>query len=122
MAMNEKDIDKLIKVEGIQEATARKVLEGLQENRGLIEFLMKKLKMVKKKEGEYNIVFTNVRNKEFERHLEEQGFEIGSSVNKKTKYVITESKDTVSGKTKKADELGIPKLDILTAYKVFNFV
>lgn len=121
MGYTEKDVDKLIMIPGIKDTTALKILGGLKENADTIKFLQTKLKIIKKKDAEYNIVFTNVRNHEFEKHLEDIGYEISNSVNKKTRCVITDKPDTVSTKTKKADELGIEKYDISTAYKVFNF-
>ena len=122
MAMTEKDIPKLCEVPGVQESTAIKVIEGLRENKETIEFLLTKVKLVKKKEGEYNIVFTGVRNREFERHLENMGYEIKDSVNKNTRYLIVDSLSSSTGKSKKADELGVPKLPITEAYKVFGFL
>lgn len=121
MGYTEKDIDKLTTIPGIQKVTATKIIEGLREKAETIKFLCERIKIIKKKDAEYNIVFTKVRNLEFSKHLEDLGYEIADSVTKKTKYVITEKADTVSGSTRKADELGIDKLDILTAYKVFNF-
>lgn len=121
MGYDVKDIDKLTQIPGIKDATASKVIGGLKENKETIEFLLKNVKLIKKKDSEYNIVFTEVRNGEFEKHLESLGYEISDSVNKKTKFVITKEPDTVTGKTKRADELGIKKLDILSAYKEFNF-
>lgn len=121
MGMTEKDIPKLLKVPGVKEATAQKVLEGIEDNRELIMFLTKELTVVKKKHGEYNIVFTGVRNPKFAEHLESLGFEINGSVTKKTKYVIKADADYVSGSTKKGEDMGIPVITIIEAYEVFNF-
>ena len=122
VATSEADIKKLTKVPGIGEATAVKVLQGIHDNEKLIDFLLSKLTIVEKKGGEHNIVFSGIRNRELSQHLEKLGFEIKDSVNKKTKAVITKSADTVTEKTKKATELGIPVIDLVTAYKVFRFV
>lgn len=122
VATSEADIKKLAKVPGIGEATAVKVLQGIHDNEKLIDFLLSKLTIVEKKGGEHNIVFSGIRNRELSQHLEKLGFEIKDSVNKKTKAVITKSADTVTEKTKKATELGIPVIDLVTAYKVFRFV
>ncbi len=45
---------------------------------------------------------------EFKDYLETVGFKMGSGVNKKTDYLITEEKDSSSSKSKKARELNIP--------------
>lgn len=121
MAMTEKDIPKLCEIQGVQESTAVKIIEGLRENRETIEYLLTKVKLIKKKEGKYNIVFSGVRNREFEKHLEDLGYQIKDSVNKDTKYVVVESNETNTTKTKRAEELGIPKLVIQQAYQAFGF-
>lgn len=122
VANSKTDIAKLSEVPGIGEATAAKVLQGIHDNRELIDFLLGKLDIVEKKGGDMNIVFSGIRNRELSQHLENLGFEIKDSVNKKTKAVITKDADTVTTKTQKATELGIPVIDLVTAYKVFRFV
>ena len=122
VANSKADITKLSEVPGIGEATASKVLQGIHDNRELIDFLLSKLDIVEKKGGDMNIVFSGIRNRELSQHLENLGFEIKDSVNKKTKAVITKDADTVTTKTQKATELGIPVIDLVTAYKVFRFV
>lgn len=119
---SESDLAKLCEVPGIGRSTAIKVLQGIHDNEHLIEFLLKRIKIIEKKGSEYNIVFSGIRSRELAQHLEKLGFEIKDSVNKKTKAVITKSADTITEKTRKAIASGIPVIDLVTAYKVFNFV
>ena len=118
------DITKLTSIKGIKDTTASKILDGLQENLDAIKLLRENLIITdgnKNKNILGSIVFTNVRNTKFEEHLVSIGYEISESVNKKTVYVITDSTETMTGKIKKANDLGIPVMDITSAYKKFNY-
>ena len=121
MAMNKKDVAKLCEVPGIGESTAMKILEGLAENRETIKFLLDNVKLIKKEGGDYNIVFSGIRNRDFEKVLEAQGYEIKDSVGKKTKFLIVDSLERETTKTKRAKALGVPLLDINRAYSVFGY-
>ena len=121
MAMNKKDVAKLCEVPGIGESTAIKILEGLAENRETIKFLLDNVKLIKKEGGDYNIVFSGIRNRDFEKVLEAQGYEIKDSVGKKTKFLIVDSLERETTKTKRAKALGVPLLDINRAYAVFGY-
>ena len=46
--------------------------------------------------------------KELQNYLENNGYKLASSVNKKTNYLLTDAKDSNSNKMKKALELNIP--------------
>lgn len=46
--------------------------------------------------------------KELQNYLENKGYKLASSVNKKSNYLLTEEKDSISNKMKKAIELSIP--------------
>jgi DNA ligase (NAD+) len=118
---NEEGISKLSTIPGIGKNTASQIILGIQENKELIEFLMKNVNIVEKKGAMYNIVFSGIRNREFAKFLETKGFEIKDSVNRKTKMVIVQSLDTMTEKTKKAKELNIPVIDIISAYGLFNY-
>lgn len=118
-------IEKLCKVPGIQVATATKIMDGLQSNIETIRFLMKRVRLKdskKKKEVKGTVVLTGFRNSKFETYLEDLGYEIGSSVTKNTSLLITKDATSVSEKTKKAEALGIRRIDAMTAYDEFNFV
>lgn len=124
ISFTEKDIPKLTEIQGIKETTAIKIIDGIRENLETIMFLEKNLNLVSetKKEFEGTVVFTNVRNKKFEEHLESKcNLKVADSVNKKTLYVITDSQETVTGKITKARELQIPVLTIGEAYEYFNY-
>lgn len=118
---DQETINKLSGVPGIGNNTAIQILEGIQENKDLIEFLMSKIKLIEKKGEMYNIVFSGIRNREFAKYLESIGFEIKESVNKKTKAVIVPDKNTDTIKVEKAKEMGIPIIDLISAYGLFNY-
>ena len=119
----EKDLIKLTKIKGIGEKTALAVLEGLEENRDLIKVVLEHVKLLKKeaKKNGKNVVFTGVRNQAFAEYLESLGFEIKDKPNNNTTVVITSSPPKESVTTRIADEKGIRKLDIISAYSVFNY-
>ena len=122
MAITEKNINKLCSIPGIGESTAIKVIEGLRENKETIEFLLGKVKLVKKERSDYNIIFSGIRNRDFEKHLENMGYEIKDSVNANTKFVIVGDLNRETTKTKKAKALGVPIIEINRAYKDFGFI
>ena len=121
MQMTENDIDKLTKIDGIGKSTAEKIISGIQSNKSLIEFLKDRIIILpEKKEGD-NIVFSGVRNREMANHLMSMGFSISDVVNKNTRAVIVPDLNTKTTKTKKAELLGVPVFDMISAMKVLKF-
>ena len=55
-----------------------------------------------------HIVMTKVRDKHIIEQLEKFGAHLDNTIGKNTNVLITKSKDDVSNKTKKANDLGIP--------------
>lgn len=51
--------------------------------------------------------FTGYRDKQMQQIIEDAGGSVGSSVSKNTDYVVAKDKDSISGKAKKARDLGI---------------
>ena len=54
------------------------------------------------------VVFTGVRDKEFAKHLESQGAKIGTTISKKTNYVIVKDANETTGKADEARKMNIP--------------
>jgi DNA ligase (NAD+) len=96
--------------------------EGVNSNRTLIEFLLGHVKVIKPVKDNFAgiIVFTVFRNPAFQKHLQSLGYEVADSVTKKTNLVIMAG-DEVTGKIKRASELGIPIIEVNEAYEKFNF-
>lgn len=65
-------------------------------------------KMIDPKIERKHIVFTGFRDTDLEAAAMKQGYEIGSSVSKKTAYLVAEDPTETTGKLSKARELGTP--------------
>lgn len=90
-------IEMLVKIKGIGEKKATKLVNGLRDKADLITFLESKID-IKEYEKEdlppqtdSNVVFTQVRDKPFEAFLAEHGIGTSNSVSSKTKAVIIPS-------------------------------
>ena len=108
-------IQLLAAVKGIGNSIADKIITGINENQKLIEFLLDELNVVKDKTTgpvKFSVCFTNVRNKELEKWIEENGGKIDSIVSKATSYVVVPMIGVDSVKTKRAEEYGIPIVEI----------
>lgn len=108
-------IQLLAAVKGIGNSIADKIITGINENQKLIEFLLDELNVVKDKTTgpvKFSVCFTNVRNKELEEWIEENGGKIDSIVSKATSYVVVPMIGVDSVKTKRAEEYGIPIVEI----------
>lgn len=115
---------KLLKIRGLGEKFVDKVLKGVDENRELIEFLLKRVKVThdgKSKEALGYVVFTGFRNPDFEKHLEKGGIIIQNSVTKDTSFVIAKNPDANSSKILKAKEKGVQVIGVEDAYVRFNY-
>ena len=117
--MNMKDISKLTKVEGIKEKLATKIIEGIDENRDLINFLLDRVNIIKV--GKESVVFTGFRNAAFKKHLNKKGIEVSDTVSKKTTLVITNDVNGSSVKLQKARANNIPIIDEHEAYVMFKY-
>lgn len=116
------DIKKLTSIHGIKEKTALKILSGILLNYELIEFLQKTL-IVKHDGRKYKmkVVFTKVRDKEFEKYLDTIEIEVCSSYNKNIDIVICDDVDSTSEKIKKARKDGKKILTLKEAYSFFKY-
>jgi DNA ligase (NAD+) len=125
LLMSSGNLDKSVKSmtdKGITPYLATTVLQGVDENRELIEFLMKHVKIKKKVETKGEVVFTGFRNAKFQKYLmDEYQIAVGDSVKKTTIMVIAENPNHVTGKLKKAIDLGIPVISVPEAYEMYEF-
>lgn len=126
---NELDIDELldvvdnkmmsvlIKIPSIKDKTAEKLISGINDNRELIEYLIKKLDIIETKgindeeEIKFTVCFTKLSDKEkkvFESMIKDMKGSIVDSITKHTTFLVVPSLETASSKTKKAEKYNIP--------------
>lgn len=135
MKLNALTHDDIISIDGFNELTAKKILNGLPK---FIEWyqvmktyikLKKRPHIIKKSEdskinkfnNEY-IVFTGFRNKDLENYIETNGGKIQNTINSKTTLLISkeEVEKNKSSKIKKAQELSIKIMTLDEFKKVYN--
>lgn len=113
---------KLIDIEGIKETTANKIVVGILSNAKLIQFLMKELNV--KHDGtvyKMKVLFTQVRDKDFEKYLKEKEIEVCKSYTKDVDIVICENKNKSTDKIDKAKKDNKMILTLEEAYKYFKY-
>lgn len=115
--------DKIIEVDGIQNKTANKVVNGLFNMKETLYRLMVFLnvKVYEQMDIKGYICFTNIRDKDLEETMNSQGYEISNSVSKKTSMlVIPDEFKGGSSKLDKAKNLNIPIYEISEVRKIFS--
>lgn len=112
----------LIKMEGIQSKTADKIIGGIYTNLQLIFSLLKEVK-VKKNTRVYNkkVCFSKIRDKEFEKFLDENNVLVMDSFKKETDILIVPDVNESSSKIEKARKQGKPVIDLKTAHEYFGY-
>ena len=116
------DIKKLTSIYGIKEKTANKIAVGIITNLHLIKFLQDRFK-IKHDDRKYSIkvVFTKVRDMEFEKFLDSKDVLIMDNYTKDVDMVITKDKMTESNKVTKAIKDGKEVVSIDEAYELFGY-
>lgn len=116
------EIKKLTSIYGIKEKTANKIAVGILSNLSLINFLRDKL-TIKHDDRKYSIkvVFTKVRDIEFEKFLDSKDVLIMDNYSKDVDMVITKDKSTESNKVTKALKDNKEVVTIDEAYKLFGY-
>lgn len=114
--------NKLTKIGGIKEKTAEKIMNGINRNIELINFLRSQLN-VKRDTRKYTIkvAFTKVRDKEFETYLDSKDVLVMDSYNKNVDMLIVPNYQTDSSKVTKARKDGKEIVSIDDAYKMFQY-
>lgn len=123
-------IEEIVKVEGIASKTAALFIDNLQDFFNLIDEMEIPCRLEKPKKAKaaaakpakedapkqqgpkksftnMTVVFTGFRNKEWEEMIESNGGHVSSSVSKKTSLVVALNPEDNTGKTAKANELGV---------------
>lgn len=113
---------KLIELEGIKETTANKIVVGILTNVKLIKFLCDKLNV--KHDGtvyKMKVLFTQVRDKDFEKYLKSIQIEVCGSYTKDIDMVICKDKNSSTDKISKAKKNGKMILTLQEAYSYFKY-
>lgn len=126
---NKKLLDMIVKIDGYEEKSANKFIEGYNNFRSFLKENPKiKIKIVKKssKKGKFSgkkIVFTGFRDKALEDFVTSEGGTMSSSVSSNTDYVVTNDKNSSSSKLKAANKHGLPillKEEFVNKFKIKN--
>ena len=105
-------IDKIIELDGWEEKTASLLVNNFNKfiklYNEILEYIVRsEIKQKKGKLMNKKIVFSGFRDKNLEKHIENEGGIVSNSVNKNTDYLVIKEMDTTTGKIKKALELNI---------------
>ena len=112
----------LIKIKGIKEKTANRIIAGVLQNYDLIQFLRNELVVIHEdNKYEMKVVFTGVRDKDFEKFLKSKNIDVASSYNKSVDIVICDDVDSGSSKITKAKKDNKTIITIDDAYSYFNY-
>lgn len=105
----DENVHKLCTLDGIKEATAYKVIDGIQHSMKLIKFLLKELDVesANAEPPKFTVCFTKIRDEALEDLIESLGGAIDDALTKSTTALIVPSFDTQSTKVDKARKYGI---------------
>ena len=126
---NNKLIEMIIGIDGFENKTATKFIEGynefkkfLKENKKIkIKVVKKNTKKTKGKLIDKKIVFTGFRDKLLEKFVEEEGGTLSSSVSSNTDYLVTSDKSSGSSKIIAAEKHNVnilSKEEFISMFKV----
>lgn len=109
-------VGKLCQVEGIKMKSAEKIINGIYENKQLIQDLDDILTILASKGrvdiSKFSVAFTNIRDEEKEKFILLHGGRIDDSLTKKTTFLVVPTLNTESTKVDKAKKYGIPIIHI----------
>lgn len=109
------NISHLVSIPSIQDKTANKIIEGIKENKKLIDFLQDELTILSSKGGNdklYSVCFTKIRDEEKEKFIESTNGQVVDSLTKNTTFLVVPSLDIESSKVSKAKKYGIRVIQI----------
>lgn len=115
-------IQRLTMIDGIGDKTASEIVAGLKQDESMIRKLEKHVTFVKEEAKEYafSVCFTKVRDKEFEKFLDDHSVKV-TDYRKGINYLIVPNLSTTSSKITKAKKDDIPVISIEYAYKLFQY-
>ena len=108
-------------IPGIKDKTAKKLVNGINDNIETIRFLMKELNVVDNKvKSDFTVVFTKVeRTPERKQFIMDRGGELSESLTKDTDLLVIPTEGVTSSKIEKAKKYGIP---IVTIDKMEDYI
>lgn len=108
-------------IPGIKEKTSKKLVDGINENIKLIQFLIQELNIQNEPRttGLFSVAFTKIRDEEMENMIKEYGGIINDSLTKDTSILVIPEKGVKSSKVLKAEKYGIPVVPI---YELKNYI
>ena len=102
--------------------TANVIIAGIKMNADLIKFLEKELTIKHdNSKGKFKVLFTKVRDRDFEKFLKENDIDVCDSYNKEIDMVIRLDDKSKSTKVDKAIKDGKKLMSIDDAYKYFKY-
>ena len=110
-------VTKVSQIDGWSKTSAEQFAEALPKFKKFLkdnpEITIQKLKVVKggKFKG-HVVVFSGFRNAQWEKSIQMQGGKVGSSVSKNTTLVVAKDPDNLTGKVKKAHDIGVHVLSM----------
>lgn len=102
-------LEKFLKIPGIKDKTAKKIMDGLKNNLDLIEFLEDELTIYNTKNAQkskFKVCFTKIRDDDAEKTIRSYGGEVVDSLTKDTNILVVPTMDTESSKVTKARKYG----------------
>ena len=111
----DKSVLRLSNIKGISDITARRIINGVNDNIELIEWLVKKLNPTysfAEANAKFTVCFTKVRNDELEEKIRERGGAVVDSVTKGLSWLIVPSLDVNSSKVEKAKKYKVKIMPI----------
>ena len=115
------------RIKGISVATINSIAYGMREflkisSELCVNFYVREAKKPSSSELSYlSVCFTGVRDADLQKHIEDNGGRIVSSVSKNTTHLVVDDLNTSSSKAKKAKELDIKLLTIKQARELWYF-
>ena len=104
----------LLECDGIKEKSAKKIVDGIEENREIINKLLKELDVYDdvNNDSSFKVCFTKIRNKELEDYIKAHGGDVTDTVTKDTSLLVVPMKGIKSSKVSKAQKYNIDIVDI----------
>ena len=119
MDTSKENVRKLCELQGIKSKTARKILQGLEDNLDEIYNILNHVKIKAAKSYKYKVCFTKIRDKEFEKYLNSIDVQVVEAITRDIDFLITGAQ--TSTKVEKAHKWKIPVLTMDAAYTRFGY-
>lgn len=104
----------LTEIKGIGDKKAKAIINGVQENKKLLKYLLKRITLTHTipASAEFTVCFTKVRDKSLENFITEIGGATVDNVTMRTDYCVVPKEGVTSNSTKAAEKYGVPIITI----------